>query len=1209
MDLSEKNRYIGLRRDKGGILMKKQILTLIVIIQLSFIISATRYYVSKEGSDQNSGSSWSNSFLTISKAINRSSTGSEIWVAEGTYQEGNTIVISLNKKLYGGFSGTESSLAERKADHETIIDGQALYRCVENHGTIENFTIYNGKSEENGGGVYNTATIGGCKINKCYGSNGGGIYNEGGIVDRCILENNSAEYGGGIFSYFNGIVQNTLIHSNIANESGDGLYNWTGSSINNTVYKNGITTGAIGIQNKSGAIINTISYGHSKDIYSEGADCNIKYSCFKESQGDNGNIYADPNFFNILEETSIWDFHLVSGSPCIGMAISEEAPQYDIENIERLSDQPTNIGAYERISPSHVKADFSADVTFSRTLIQIHFTDLSLGKISRYEWDFNSDGIIDSQEMNPVWMYQELGIYDVSLTVYNDTESDTITKEDFIELRGPWFVSTAGSDENDGKSWEKSFKTISYALTVAEYEDLIYIGKGNFNERISVPNGISIYGGFTGTETDLSERDIIENKTIIDGGNGGRCIYNRGTIDGLYVTNGHLSLDSSGAGIYNNSGIVNNCSIYSNSVSAPRTALSPTVFPTPIFPINPVIEEYTQRGAGIYNDHGKVTNSIIFNNKLYGPVTDNSFYYHQYYYYYYGAGIYNVSGTIENCDIYSNSSQDLGGGIYNSSGRVNNCTVRNNSSGIYGGSVTNSICWNNNKSDIKYGQVSYSCFREASGTGFNIKSDPHFDYGSNRPSYFIYSPCLDHANPDSCSAKDLLGNPRNLGDGPDIGAYEIDYTPSSMYLNLAIDKKIGVTPFKVQVINQSYGNITSWEWDFNNDGIIDSYDESPTWIYREKGVYSIHVIAKNQYTQQEEIVADSVRAVGQYYVKKDGSDSHNGYSWDGAFASIGHAVEKCNDGESIWIAAGVYSENEIMIPAQISVWGGFKGTEEYENERNIKGYQTIIDGKKEHRCIYNEGYIDGIFIRNGYSLGNGGGVYNCGIIKNSFIHKNVVGGSGNGGGVYNKGELITCAIYENTCINKGGAVYNEGRICRCSAAENSALLGGGAIYNEGEGSVIVNCVIFANESYEKGGGIYLKQGSLINATLYKNEGTQGGDGIFIEGGTVFNTISNGQEEDIFNQGGEISYSCYKEAAAQNNNISLAPLFESVSGELFTWNFKLQSPSPCIDTGTSVNAPEEDLFGQRRSFGKGVDMGANEYYYETAVSRLNWNRMQ
>ncbi len=59
------------------------------------------------------------------------------------------------------------------------------------------------------------------------------------------------------------------------------------------------------------------------------------------------------------------------------------------------------------------------------------------------------------------------------------------------------------------------------------------------------------------------------------------------------------------------------------------------------------------------------------------------------------------------------------------------------------------------------------------------------------------------------------------------------------------------------------------------------------------------------------------------------------------------------------------------------------------------------------------------------------------------------------------------------------------------------------------------------------------------------------------------------------------------------NISRDPLFLSPA-----WgkegDFHLRKESPCIDAGTKKDAPEDDLEGNHRPYGKRVDMGAYEY---------------
>ena len=56
------------------------------------------------------------------------------------------------------------------------------------------------------------------------------------------------------------------------------------------------------------------------------------------------------------------------------------------------------------------------------------------------------------------------------------------------------------------------------------------------------------------------------------------------------------------------------------------------------------------------------------------------------------------------------------------------------------------------------------------------------------------------------------------------------------------------------------------------------------------------------------------------------------------------------------------------------------------------------------------------------------------------------------------------------------------------------------------------------------------------------------------------------------------------------NISVVPLYVNPS----SGDYHLQSNSPCIDTGTSTNAPATDFDGVTRPQGAGFDMGAYEY---------------
>lgn len=56
----------------------------------------------------------------------------------------------------------------------------------------------------------------------------------------------------------------------------------------------------------------------------------------------------------------------------------------------------------------------------------------------------------------------------------------------------------------------------------------------------------------------------------------------------------------------------------------------------------------------------------------------------------------------------------------------------------------------------------------------------------------------------------------------------------------------GPTPLTVQFTDESYGNPTSWSWDFQNDGTWDAFEPNPQFTYNEPGLYTVKLMVQKE---------------------------------------------------------------------------------------------------------------------------------------------------------------------------------------------------------------------------------------------------------------------------------------------------------------------------------------------------------------------------
>ncbi|MCB0571170.1 MAG: DUF1565 domain-containing protein [Phaeodactylibacter sp.] len=250
----------------------KRVALLTVLVLALCQVDAKVIYV-KLGGNGN-GTSWEHALGSVQEALQRAKSGDQIWVAAGTYftttdnDRTKSFIIFDGLSLFGGFSGTETSIAQRNVkQNPTYLSGEIgtasrndnAYTVVYTENVsastvIDGFTIANGSAngsdesrylEIGGAGWFNLASNGhtsspkiqDCTFTQNAGRQGAAIYNHSvnngnckPTIQNCTFLQNKADFdGGAIMNYSeSGDCSPKIMNCNfLANEAtyGAGVYN------------------------------------------------------------------------------------------------------------------------------------------------------------------------------------------------------------------------------------------------------------------------------------------------------------------------------------------------------------------------------------------------------------------------------------------------------------------------------------------------------------------------------------------------------------------------------------------------------------------------------------------------------------------------------------------------------------------------------------------------------------------------------------------------------------------------------------------------------------------------------------------------------------------------------------------------------------------------------------------------------------------------
>lgn len=771
-----------------------------------------------------------------------------------------------------------------------------------------------------------------------------------------------------------------------------------------------------------------------------------------------------------------------------------------------------------------------------------------------------------------------------------------ISSFSFQSFATRYYVKTNGS--GNGTSWASASNDLQFVISQkAASGDSIWVAAGTYtpirnadktNGKQTNPtdrtnsfvlsNNVKIFGGFNGTETSLSQRNIQTNVTVLSGdlgtigtttdntyhvvissGNVGTATLDGFTITGGYANdwgsitvNGNSISDiygggivcysssptfknliissnysgNQGAGIYiagTSTPTISNITITSNTAETEGGGMYITGTATPVISYTSIASNKAgaSGGAGLYNESSSsitITNSTFNNNSTTSSWGS-------------GGGIFN-KGTLSliNGLIYKNSSDQNGGGIYSSGTTtlVNNTIVYNNSNANYvvGAGVSGTVTLNNS---IIWG---------------NLRSGSTSD---NTTGNITYNYCLLESG--TLSGTSIISNQIPRFKSVSTDNYRLNgYSPA------------------VNIGSNSL-NTTSTDLDGN------------------ARIFNAGTIDLGPYEYQSTDTSLPVKTQTMY-VKKGGAGTKDGSSWANAVGELSDALKLSYESGvvmQIWVAAGTYTPGYLagnainavnkafVLQKDVKIYGGFAGTETSLSQRNWKNNVTILSGANTNYHVVISSADAGTATLDGFTITGANGTYSGQITVNGNTVKDEFGG-----GIY---LVSSSPILSNLIVTNN-----------YSASE------GAGIYCDASSPTMTNILVYKNNSGQNCAGIYSTSNAnptIINSTIVYNTATSWASGVGLNGSmTIENTIVWGNTT----TGSITKKYCLIENAPVITTSQVISKADPQFTDISTDDYTLKKTSPAINIGNNsyVSGVTLDLAGHARIVNSKVDLGAYEY---------------
>ena len=1102
-------------------------------------------YVDGRATGAGNGTSWADACISLQVALEAAVSGSQIWVAEGTYVPGidrtSTFQLKNGVELYGGFPRGGGTMDNRDPwRYTTILSGEIGNPDQETDNCWHVVT---------GSGTDSTAVLDGFRVTEGHASGeheeaGGGMINTAGsptIRNAVFLRNYASKYGGAIANWSSSpTMENVTFYGNRADAWGGAVENYHESrpDISNALFVGNTAPAAAAVYNgdASSLVLRNVTV------------------VTNEAEGGASALYTDGTSGAAVMNSIVWDNspHQIivnasaGGTTSVYASIVQGGCPADVTCEHTNADEPLFIrmpspGVTVQAGPPPASWGDEDDV-YGDLRVEANSPAIDSGSNA-----YLKPGLFTDLMGNPRLVD---GLDDAVTSMGGG--GPTIDRGAYEAPPMPIYVDEAASGTNDGTTWANAFNDLQDAFLwgrsgVAE----IWVAKGRYlpgNLRTStfqLLDAFTVYGGFPpgGGDGTFAARDWERQWTRLSGDVGAAGVatdnvyhvvtasdVNYATLHGVRISRGYADGsglgEDLGGGVYAPHGYpeLSHVSVTGNHAEGggggayfkeSQARLTDVVFSGNstdggggglllLDGSQFVIEDgifgpntAAKGGGGLYAEGGRLTvrDTEFRENQADGGggmhLSDISAYLSGIRFVlnrsdHDGGGLLvGLMGdvTVSDCLFSVNSAEGHGGAVAagESDLTLTNVTLSGNSAGGDGGAAYLVL----NTPATFANTILWA--NAAAGTGDQVHLDDTSDLTSSHN-------LIEYGCPAGATCSDTVKDDPLFYVDPSAGNDRIWGTPDDEPGDLRLWK---VSP----AIDAGDSYAAGWNrWDLvGNPRLVDVASVADTGV----GPDSMPVVDIGAYESPPDVI----------HVDQAAGGACSGLSWTDAFTDVQNALGWGSSGPAdVWVAQGTYvpgarRSDAFDLVKGVSLYGGFPtGGEDGTFEvRDWRAYTTTLSGEiglSDHRDdnsyhVMVGRHVDQTVRVDGFVVSGG----NAGPVPSIFpvISRCTLDNPHYGGGLclfHSRPVLTNLTFQDNYAWKGGGAELSQSSPLMANVAfiGNQASHEGGGLDNVGSELTLINALFVGNLADDGGGAMWNNESSLtiLNATLAGNHAGAGG---------------------------------------------------------------------------------------------------------------------